>query len=220
MVFDLKKGPEVAGPNFYARDKGLEMPDISDIPFGLIGKAYTLYKDRKLDSALERLRQEGVTVEELKKNDYRFSAFMRMADALDTCSSNQMMNFLVDYLIAGVATSSIDDKPDLYQSVLSNLGKLTEIEVEILGRMREKNMREGTSADAFVKGAELEIWVAERVGISEDAAQALIVGIGRSGFTQSRHSSFCDLGRRSTMSHRLTDMADMLLDLVYERTRL
>lgn len=197
----------------------MEMPGLSDAPLGLVVKGYTFLRDRKLDAALKRLRANGITIADLEKSDYRFAAFKRMVDAFETCSSNAMLDKLVDYLIAGLETTSVDDQPDVFQTVLSNLAKLNEQQLEILAEMRNRGMREGESAEAFQKGAALEEWAAKRYGVTEDTAQQLIAALGQSGFTQSRHPTFSDLNGRPLMSHRLTGLADLLLDLVYYRVR-
>lgn len=198
----------------------MKMPGLPDAPIGLVVRGYTFIRDKRLDAALDRLRADGITIADLENSDHRFAAFKRMVDALETCSSNAMMENLVDYLMAGVATAVIDDKPDVFQQVLSNLAKLSEGQVEILAEMRKREMRDGESAEAFQKGAELEKWVAGRYGVDEDTAQQLIVALSQSGFTQSRHPTFSDLNGRTPMSHRVTGLADLLLDMVYYRCRL
>ena len=198
----------------------MEMPVLSDTPIRLVVRGYSFLRDKRLDAALAKLQANGITIADLEKSDYRFAAFKRMVDALETCSSNEMMKKLVDYLIAGVATAAVEDKPDVFQEVLSKLGEMSELQVEILAEMQKRKMRDGESAEAFQKGAELEKWVAGRYGVDEDTAQQLIVALSQSGFTQSRHPTFSDLNGRTPMSHRLTGLADLLLDMVYYRYRL
>ncbi len=199
----------------------MEMPGLSDTPVGLVVRGYNFVRGKRLDAALAQLEANGITVAELEKSDYRFAAFKRMVDALETCSSNEMMEKLVDYLIAGVATATVEAKPDVFQEVLSRLGNMSEWQVEILVEMQKRGMRDGASPEAFQQGAELENWVAGRCGVDEDTAQQLIVALNQSGFTQSRHAGFRNLNdSRTPMSHRLTGLADLLLDMVYYRHRL
>lgn len=186
-------------------------------PLGLFFKAWGGYRNAKLDEALERLAAEEVTVEELRKTDGRFNAFIRMLDAFDTCSSNTMMDVMIKFLVEGIHNGDVDNKPDFFQIVLANLGKLTELEIEILIEMKRRRMTDGITVGAFSEGGALEHWVADKCGVSLDTAQAVIVGISRSGFTQSRHSSYVDLYEPSPMSHRLTGMAELLFDLIYHR---
>ena len=122
-----------------------------------------------------------------------------------------MYSTLIHYLINGIKSQEIDNQPDIFQSVLSRLGELTETEVMILSKMQNLGMWEGDSAADFQLSGELERWVHETLGISRDAAQGIICGIQRSGFIQSRHSTWAG----NEMAYRVTGLAKYLLDLIH-----
>lgn len=189
------------------------MPDLSSaIPIGkAIHKGYSLYKDHKLEKALDEIEKKGTSLEELINSNHRFASFMRFLRAYEICSSQHMYNTLIHYLINGIKSQEIDNQPDIFQSVLSRLGELTETEVMILSKMQNLGMWEGDSAADFQLSGELERWVHKTPGISRDAAQGIICGIQRSGFIQSRHSTWAG----NEMTYHLTGLAKYLLDLIH-----
>ncbi|OCX19312.1 hypothetical protein BBI09_09770 [Stutzerimonas xanthomarina] len=127
-----------------------------------------------------------------------------------------MYGTLTNFLINGIISREIDDKPDIFQSVLSKLGELTETEVTILGKMQQLGLWGDDGPQGFDTSRQLEEWVAETVGVNQAAAQGIISGIQRSGLIQVKPVTWAG----NDLNYRLTGLARYLLDLIHYEHKL
>lgn len=182
----------------------------------MLRKGYSIYKDHKLDKALQEVEQGGYTVDDLLKTDHRFASFVRFLRAYEVCSSNAMYSTLTQFLLNGLKSEEVDKRPDIFQSVLSKLGELTEMEVKILGRMQQLNMWGEDGPKGFEISLALDEWVEEAFSIDQAAARGVVSGMQRSGFVQVKPATWAG----EKLNYRLTGLAKYLLDLVYYKSQL
>ncbi|WP_136067097.1 hypothetical protein [Modicisalibacter radicis] len=168
-------------------------PTVSGAMKWAVRRGYEHFTVQRLERALNRAEQGGVSVPDLCQQEHRFAHFVHMVRALEKCSNNEMADYLSDLLIGGVRSGDIDKCPDRFQSLLTALGDMTLTEVELLSKMRMLGLyaKGDIGEEKCIDGMrQLRSFARDNFGYSKDYLRTSLNRMARTGFVTIASSAF------------------------------
>ncbi|GHC17561.1 hypothetical protein GCM10010082_05990 [Kushneria pakistanensis] len=181
-------------------------------------KGYEKFTLARLERFLSQAEQGGVTVDELTDTEHRFAHFVSMVRALESCSNNEMADYLAALMIGGAQSGNADKKPDIFHAVLNGLGSMTKTEVNILFKMHRLELFEDAQPGGYKedKVTQLVSECMSDLGIDEALLAAILNGMIRTGFVTPPPSGYG--GHVTRNSNLLTQSArDLFFYIDYSR---
>lgn len=182
-------------------------------------RGYENFTQARLERVLCRAANEGISIEDLIKKEKQFAIFVRMVRALEQCSNNEMADYLADLMIGGLKSGAAQRQSDLFQILMSALGSMTLIEVNILYLMRECGLY-GHALKSQADREKIEFFESrcwENLGVEGEALGDLVNGMMRTGLVSLPPPM---LGKPLRNSNTLTPLAHDLFHLLDYKKRL
>ncbi|WP_219863161.1 hypothetical protein [Vreelandella piezotolerans] len=175
---------------------------------------YRKYMDNKFERLISRAEQRGLRKSELLNSDERFALFMRVGRALEICSQEEMIDYIVDVLIGGIKKGDAESETFIVEMAISTIGELSIEEVKVFLLLREKGMYVSDSEMDETDYEDLVRHVLEKCNIKPEFFKIYCARLSGKGLVSSPGQGY----RGSIASHvpRITVLGKRVVDYIYE----